>query len=212
MKEIYCISGLGADERIFSRLVIPGARLVHLKWLTPLENESISAYAARMLASCNSDRPLLMGVSFGGMMAVEMAKLAPAARVILISSVKSRHELPQWMKWSGRLGLYKLLPSKPPAWVRLFGNNFLQPETQEEIQLCKEFREQVDPVYLHWAVGQIVTWRNESEPADWVHFHGDKDRVFPSGKVHATNLIRGGGHFMVMNRARELSELLTAVL
>src|SRR5258708_3024786 len=107
--DIYCISGLGADQRIFSHLKVPGVRLLHLPCLIPNTDESIGAYALRMKADINGDNPVLMGVSFGGMMAVEIAKYYTAATVILVSSIGSRHSLPWWMMVCGQLGLNRLM-------------------------------------------------------------------------------------------------------
>jgi len=207
MEPIYCISGLGADERIFSRLSIPGRTLIPVKWITPLKDEPIGEYALRMAGQIRSEAPVILGVSFGGMMAIEIAKIHPGAKVILVSSVKSRKELPEWMKLSGTLRLNKLLPANPGAWVRVGEINFLGAETEEEVRLCNEFRKTVDPAYLHWAVAQVINWRNDWQPPVLYHLQGSKDKIFPLHKVSATHIIPGGGHFMIMNRAKEVSDI-----
>ncbi len=219
-KQIYCISGLGADERIFSKLNVPGVQFFYLKWITPLKAERIEAYAKRMwgqMILSNGDPAtagplILMGVSFGGMMAIEMAKQIPVAKVILISSVKSRRELPAGIKLAAALGLYRLIPSKQAAWMRSIGNYFLGAEREEEICLSNEFIERVNPVYLRWAIKVIGRWRNEWSPPELYHIHGSRDRTFPLNRVVATHVIEGGGHFMVMNRAKEVSRILGDIL
>jgi pimeloyl-ACP methyl ester carboxylesterase len=226
MKQVYCISGLGADERIFSRLKVPGVEFIYLKWLIPEKDETIGDYAKRMSAQVSQPRdspgqprdPIFVGVSFGGIMAIELAKLYPAARVVLVSSVKSRKELPAWMRWVGVLGLYRLVPSRPGsvsrsnAWLREIGSDFLGAETEEEIRLSNEYRQKVDPVYLYWAVKQIVQWKNRWRPKALHHIHGSKDKTFPIKGITATHVISGGGHFMVMNRAEEMSRILASIL
>lgn len=207
---IYCISGLGADERVFSKLTLPGRQLVPLQWIRPQKEEGIEAYAARMVSQIDSPSPVLMGVSFGGMMALEMAKSVPGAKVILISSVKCRQELPGWMRLSGNLGLIKLLPRNPPRWSRL-ESNFLGTETPQEVQLVREFMKTADPVYLRWALGQVINWQNEWQPAACYHIHGTNDRTFPLKHIRATHIVPGGGHFMVMNRAAEVSTILESL-
>lgn len=217
---VFCISGLGADERIFSKLIVPGIHFNFLQWLIPAKKESIEAYAKRMcdqlpagrIDPMSKDRLMLMGVSFGGMMAIEMAKYLPGAEVILISSVKSRKELPGWAKLATALRLYKLTPARQRPWMRSIGNHFLGVETEEEIRISNEFMENVDRVYLRWAIEQIVKWKNDWQPPVLYHIHGTKDRTFPVKRVAATHVIRGGGHFMVMNRAKELSRILAGIL
>lgn len=233
MNPIYCISGLGADERIFSKLTLPGLTLTPLQWIRPEKGEPIEAYARRMTAQLppppyspvpgaapgseellirgDGPPPTFMGVSFGGMMALEMAKYYPAAKVILLSSVKCRKELPAWMRLAGNLRLNKLLPHKPPSWERL-ETDFLGTETAEERQLVREFSRTSDPLYLRWALGQVINWQNQWQPASCFHIHGSNDKTFPLKNIRATHVIDGGGHFMVMNRAKEVSVIIESIL
>jgi pimeloyl-ACP methyl ester carboxylesterase len=211
MQQLHCISGLGADQRIFSKLTIPGAVLTPLQWILPQKGERIEDYAGRMASQVHIDRPVFLGVSFGGMMALEMAKLCPGAKVILVSSVKSRRELPGWMKIAGRLGLNKLLPRNPPRWARL-EDDFLGTETVEERLLVREFMKTADPVYLRWAIGQVINWRNEWLAPSLYHIHGSNDRTFPLKNIGATHIVPGGGHFMIMNRAKEVSMIIGSII
>ncbi|HMI60485.1 MAG TPA: alpha/beta hydrolase [Puia sp.] len=211
-KEIYCISGLGADQQIFSHLKIPGVRLLHLAWLIPFSDESIEAYALRMKAGIDGDDPILLGVSFGGMMAVEIAKYYPAATVILVSSIGSRHALPWWMSICGRWGLNRLMPARPGKGIRWLENYYLSVETPEDARLANEFRGKTDPHYLKWALDRIVNWRNEWIPSQLYHLHGSRDRMFPLRRVKATHVVREAGHFMVNNRAGEISNILDKIL
>ena len=110
LQDIYCISGLGADHRIFSRLEVPRSRFCPLSWLTPGMDEPIDNYAVRMQAGISSDKPILLGVSFGGMMALEIAKRYTFATVIIVSSICDHRQLPYWMQISGKLRLNRLVP------------------------------------------------------------------------------------------------------
>jgi pimeloyl-ACP methyl ester carboxylesterase len=206
--DIYCISGLGADQRIFSRLKVPGVRLLHLPWLPPHSDESIEAYALRMRAGIDGDRPVLLGVSFGGMMAIEIAKYYIAATVILVSSVGHRQSLPRWMSICGRLGLNRLMPVQPGKGMRWLENYYLGVETAEDARLAAEFRRKADPHYLNWAVDRILNWKNEWLPGRCYHLHGNRDKIFPLRRVKATHVVPEAGHFMVNNRAETLSMLL----
>jgi pimeloyl-ACP methyl ester carboxylesterase len=211
MRPIFCISGLGADERIFSRLRVPGFKLVCLPWITPLHDEPIRDYACRMLAPVSDVEPIFLGVSFGGMMAIEMARQMPTAKVILVSSIRHHEELPAWMKLSGKLRLNRLIPGKPPPWLSPLENFFLGAETPEEVVLCNEFRQNVDPAYLHWAISQVLHWKNEWQPTQCFQLHGDRDRIFPVQQVRPTHIVPGGGHLMISNRAEEVSRILMRI-
>ena len=233
MKTLYCISGLGADQRIFSELAVPGMTLIPLQWILPLQDESIGAYAARMLQQvpgsaglpakipgegigdmdakdAMSVRPCFLGVSFGGMMAIEMARLCPGAEVILVSSVKSRRELPLWMRLAGSLRLNRLMPLRPPRWPWM-EDKILGTTNVKERDLVNEFRKTADPHYIRWAIAQVLNWRNEWRPPVCYHIHGNRDRTFPIRRIRPTHVVQGGGHFMIFSQAKEMNEILLKI-
>src|SRR5262245_48050637 len=109
---IYCISGLGADEKAFSNLRLNGYELKYIPWLRPHKREKIEEYAKRMSASIQHDSPILLGLSFGGMIGIEIAKQMPLQKLIIVSGIKSTSELPRWMKVAGVLYLNRLLPTR----------------------------------------------------------------------------------------------------
>ncbi len=212
---IYCLSGLGADRRIFDHLVVPGTRFIHLEWLQPLQkNETIHAYARRLSEYIQDENPILIGVSFGGMMAIEIAKQRPVRAVILISSVKSVNELPRWMKILGSCHAEYLLPKvplksiRPLKSLRPIQNYFLGASTREEIAIANEFRDNVDPQYLKWSIRQIFNWKNDWQPGTVFHIHGDNDKLFPLKYLKPTHVIHQGGHFMIMSQCDQVSRII----
>lgn len=67
--KIYCICGLGADNRIFDFLNIK-YKLIYLYWKTPTQNERISSYFKRLGAKINHKEVYgFIGVSFSGRIA-----------------------------------------------------------------------------------------------------------------------------------------------
>jgi len=218
MHHVYCISGLGADERIFCKLDVPGSSFHFVRWVQPEAEESIGNYAARLSKQIEHDHPVLMGVSFGGMMAIELAKILPVEKVVIVSSIKSFVELPAWMKICGRYKFDRMLPSKPLHSIRPLKalrpiqNYFLGTESEEEKTIANHFRDNVDPLYLRWSINQILNWRNDWKPENMYHLHGDNDHIFPVKNVRPTHLIPNAGHFMVMNKCREISNILKQIL
>jgi pimeloyl-ACP methyl ester carboxylesterase len=218
MRHVYCISGLGADQRIFCKLQVPGTTFHYIQWQQPLQDENISDYAKRLSEQVGHEQPILMGVSFGGMMAIEMAKILSVDKVVLISSIKSFRELPLWMKVCGKYKLDKMLPSKPLHSIRPLKvlrpvqNYFLGTESAEEKAIANHFRDNVDPLYLRWSIKQVLTWQNEWQPENFYHLHGEKDHIFPLKKVVPTHVIRNAGHFMIMNKCKEINVILRSIL
>src|SRR4051794_38398999 len=102
MQTIYCISGLGANEKVFQFLDLSFAKPVFIHWLTPIENETLPQYAMRLKEEFITEpAPIIFGLSLGGMMAVEIAKAIPSSKAILISSAKTKKEIPfYWRMFS----------------------------------------------------------------------------------------------------------------
>src|SRR5215213_684757 len=168
-KNIYCISGLGADERVFDRLNINGCSLHHLKWIPPLVNETLPSYAARMSGQIKEKNPVLLGLSFGGMIAVEIAKQIAIEKLILISSVKTSNEIPGWMRVAGSMNLHKLIPIKTNRFTEKADDKRMGIETIEEKIFVDHYRKQADQKYIDWAIDQILNWKNTWIPENTFH-------------------------------------------
>jgi pimeloyl-ACP methyl ester carboxylesterase len=206
MKELFLISGLGADRRVFVFLDLSEYKLNHVEWIQPLSDESIEQYATRLLKQIPAVRPMLVGVSFGGIMAVEIAKQIETEKVILISSARTRSELPGYFRLTGKLNVHKILPTSiqtPPGFIvnYLFGV-----KTQSEKKLLKTIVQETDPVFLNWAIDKIVNWKNKELLPNVITIHGRHDRIFPKQK--ADYVVESGGHFMIVSQATEVSRFI----
>lgn len=212
MKHIYCISGFGADERVFSKLDFGDHPIHFISWLTPLKKESIEQYAKRMGEKIQHDNPILLGLSFGGIMCIEIAKIIKTHKVILISSIKSFREMPLWMRLAGKSKLNKFFPLKSFRIIEPIENYNLGIENSDELKLVREYRRNISQQYTNWAIHQILHWKNEWQPGALIHIHGDKDHIFPIKNIKADYIIAGGGHFMIMNRAEKVNGIIKDLL
>ncbi|RSK37481.1 alpha/beta hydrolase [Hymenobacter metallilatus] len=205
----YLIPGLGADERVFQRLrpLLHGETCL-LSWLTPEPDEPLPQYAARMAAAIPAAaRGLLVGVSFGGMVALEISKIRPGLRTVLISSIPDASCLPLLLRLVRATGLYRLFP---PQWLKLFpraGQWYFGVQNGEEYRLFKQILRDMEPVYTRWAIERLLHWDSTSVGRS-IQILGTRDRVFPPGPAPAEYLIPGGGHFMVVSHAPEISRIL----
>lgn len=206
----YFISGLGADSRIFRNLRLPSdVAIVHINWLEPLANEPLIDYCRRLATVIDTTEEfVLIGMSFGGMVATEIAQLTNPKQTIVISSAGSRKDLPWYFRIAGTLKLYKLvspflLKSPPPFIYWIF-----DARTKEERRLLKQYLRNTSPTYLKWAIKAILTWKRVTKPENLLHIHGSADKVLPVTYTDADIIIRGGGHLMVHNMADKISRIL----
>lgn len=199
---------MGADEKIFKNLQLAGYELKHIPWLRPLKGETIEAYAHRLAEPIKEGDPILFGVSFGGMIAIEIARQRPLKKLILVSSIKSVDELPRWMRIAGMLRLNRMIPANSYKMAGGIGNLRLGVSSEEERKLVKEYRRNADPIYVKWAINEIVNWKNKWIPGHIIHIHGDRDHIFPYKKLKDAIIIKNATHMMILNRAKEVSEFI----
>lgn len=214
-KHIYLISGMGADERIFEHLRFPDSYTVHyLQWLPTVTGETFTDYATRMAQCIEHENVVMLGVSFGGMICLEIARQRRFDKVILISSIKHTTEKPAYFRWVKRTGMLHML-NLPNSIIRrrkYFVKPFLRGETPEEQAILNDYLEKTSFDYLRWAIPAVIDWQNDYTPASLIHIHGDKDVAFPLRYVKPTHTIPTGGHFMVFNRAAAINEILSKEL
>jgi len=207
---IYFLSGLGADESAFKNLIYPvGVNAVFIDWLMPVKNETMQEYAKRIAAKIDTSNPfVLVGLSFGGMLATEVLAFVKPKKTILISSAARRQELPVYYKLAGTLGLNKLLPKKNIHKSNIFTNWLFSISASNDKFLLQEILTASNPDFSKWAINEIVNWKRKTSPENIIRIHGNKDRVLPIINFKPTYLLKGGGHFMIVNRADEISKIL----
>lgn len=211
-KEIYFISGLGADSSVFNFLKLGGYQQVYVKWLPPVKQESLQDYAGRLIEQIHTQNPIIIGLSFGGIVAIEIAKRIPAAKIVLISSITNRNEIPWYFRLAGLLHLHKLIPTSLLKHANFITYWFFGVQTRQEKTLLAEILHRTDPKFLKWAIDKIVTWQNRATLQNLVRIHGTADRLLLLGSAKPDYRIDRGGHLMVIDHATEISQTLLQIL
>ena len=201
--KLYAISGIGADKRAYSKLKL-NADVIHLNWIDPLKNESITDYAFRLSKSIDRTEPFcIIGVSFGGLVASEISKITKPQLTILLSTVETRSEIPGLYKTIGKSNIIKLIPTflfKPP---RFLLNYFFNPMNKK---LLYNIVDDSDFKFVKWACHQLTNWRNTTTLENKLVINGEKDRLLPPIKSDLSITIKDGAHFMIADKADEVSE------
>lgn len=205
---LYLFSGLGADERAFHRLDFGNTPIRYIQWISPEENESLEHYAGRLIPQITTTEPILIGLSFGGVMALEVAKQIPVKTVILLASIKNKYEIPGSYRFASRLGLNNLIPVRLLKKANWFTFWVFGAHSKEDKALLRQILKDTDTTFLKWALTQLPNWQNTSIPTQIIHIHGTHDHVLPFRSVKNTIPIKHGGHFMTLNKAKEISKLM----
>lgn len=205
--KIYFIPGTGADWRLFNVLKRDGLEFEVLEFIPHQPKETLQEYAVRLGEGIDTSKPFIIGgVSLGGMMAMEVARVMNPELTIMISSVARSSEFPFYLK------ILRYLPFQ--RWVsgsvlKALTPHGSLPKDKEIRTWAKELREEADPKLVKWAVNGCITWRNTFAPENLIRIHGSRDPLFPpfllKGDYHK---IKGGNHMMVMGKAPEIHKII----
>jgi len=211
---VYFMPGLAASATIFERIKLPEADFeVHLlEWEIPLSKESLVDYAKRMTNKIKEENPVLIGVSFGGILVQEMAKHIDARKVIIISSVKSNLEFPRRLKIAKTTKAYKLIPMSLILNLENLAKFSFGAKINHRLKLYEKFLSVRDIGYLEWAVEKVILWDQTVADENVVHIHGDLDDVFPIKYIKECKVIKGGTHIMILNKYRWFNANLAAII
>ncbi|MCH5600457.1 alpha/beta hydrolase [Niabella ginsengisoli] len=204
MSKIYIFSGLGVDRRVFQNIDFGELDIEHVEWIKPIKDEPLQNYARRISSNINTKDPILIGLSFGGMLAVEISKIINTKKIILIASAKNKNELPKNYFIGWMVKLMRFLPSAFLTKPNFIAYRYFGVKQPPEKQLLKEILRDTDPGFFNWAMQEIINWTNEITPPSCIHIHGNKDRIIPIENVKADYVINNGGHFMTVNKAKEI--------
>ncbi|MFL5747354.1 MAG: alpha/beta fold hydrolase [Niastella sp.] len=211
--KVYFIAGLAADKRVFKYIQLPeGCEAVYLDWITPDKDDTLPSYALRLASAINKEEPFaLVGLSFGGMLAIEIAKVHKPSVTILISSIPVSKELPGYFKMVGKMGLHKIVPvsllKSTAATKRLFTR-----EKQADKLMLLELINESDSDLIRWSVDAILNWQNDEVPQPLWHIHGKSDEILPVRFTNPTLTIPKQGHVMVVTKPDVVNEFLAKAL
>ena len=215
MIKVYLISGLGADSRLFKNVVLPvGYEAVLVDWLIPIYTDTLTTYSQNIINqySINEDS-IVIGVSLGGMISVEIAKQVKLDKVILISSIKTHKEAPWYFGFFRSVPVYKVIPGDLMRHAGFLVKPMFGNMNANDLRLFKSMLRNSSPVFLKWAMRAALYWKNNREFSNLYHIIGNNDLVFPYKNIQKpTAIVKGGTHIMVFDKSDEINKLLAEIL
>lgn len=220
---IVLFPGLAADRRLFARVEerLPGQ--VFIPELPHPEDRAMTlgAYAARyvgaLLPATLGNGLTIGGVSFGGQLALEIARVAPPGRVskvVLIGANQTSASLPR------RFSLYRLVSkcipdSVLPWWLEVMSLPFARFEGlgSEDRELLRAMAREVEVALLRWSVDACARWQwsgadTRGLKLPLVSIHGELDPIVPRPGAPVTHVIPGAGHLLTFRHVERVIETL----
>ena len=217
-RPIVLLSGMGADARIFEPQLSAFPSLSVPAWMSPKPGESLPRYAERFAAQLKEkfgEQPIYLGgMSFGGMVALEMLHHLNVRRCFLISTIRSAKELPPHLRAMGAVGKRS---SYTGAWMTVrmasLGLKLVGPRLRVDQRAYFEQVAGSDPGFLRWAVRAMYSWPVPRPPPTPVHhIHGSADPVLPARHTQPDDLVDGAGHVLTLSHPERVNAFIERYL
>ncbi|MGB3076074.1 MAG: hypothetical protein WBB36_12165 [Chitinophagales bacterium] len=213
MKNIVLFPGLAADHRLFSCLRIESPAVQIINYITPRKNETLQNYARNIAATIPAhDHTIFIGVSFGGILAQEVAHFYTVKKIILISSISSIKQLTIAHTFFKIFPVYEWLSAQSLKKLIVWISHRFTKKNISENALFENMIADADIRFIRWGIRETLHWKQVSPNLRVIHVHGTKDRLFPIVKIPVQHSVEDGQHFMVVQKSAEISLLLEQLI
>lgn len=206
-RKLVLLPGMTPSRRIFQKLAPHLVDCEVIDWIAPGRAKTISDYAHKLVDEAGIDSSSdLGGVSFGGMVAQEVAKYCGVRLCFVVSSVRSSAELRPTQRilahlpQCGDLAVLGVIGAVAQVWPRM-GSSMATVR-------ARKFRGVHGDLY-RWATSAALRWQSSPDGrAKLIRIHGDRDSTFPQGDRCSDHVIVGAGHMLALTHSHELARII----
>lgn len=214
MKKIFFISGLGADRRAFDLIEeFPEYQKVFIDWIPNTKNENLTSYSKRIVNGISfSEQDTIIGLSFGGLIAQQIAKMHPIDKIILVSSFRDKKDLKPILQTLLNLRLYYLIPNFRISFLSKLIRSWFNVRSKSGQHLLDQMVNQMSPKFMKWAMEKIRESAYKNSHIETHNIIGNKDKILKYWVNNQTYKIPEAGHFMVYENAKEVNKALKEII
>lgn len=211
---VYFISGMCYNCSVFDKLTLPeGFNKKYIEWHTPHVGESLEEYTRTMAQTIDTSRPfVLVGYSFGAVIMQEMNTFLNPLKSVIISSFKSKEEIPMLFKALKHTNFVDMVPDQIYSDTQFVTETFNRLVYHMPNAELAQYMTVTDAGYIKWAAKQITEWIPAADTKHLYHIHGTNDQIFPYDLVRNAFPVEGGDHLMVFKKADVISLILSGIL
>lgn len=200
------LPGMMADSRLFAPQLKQFPDAIVPAWPVHKTTDTLRSFAER-LAGCLPQGPMVVvGVSFGGLVALELARFVDTQCCVVVSAVRSPREFPWPMRVlrplgrshprlfdaATRLGVRATRPSLRPVTKRRFNRMLSGPNAE----------------FYRWASWAVLNWQGTRIGCPVRQVHGSVDRTFPVARTKPDTIVEQAGHGLIMTHPRIVNDVI----
>jgi len=197
---------MSASSIIFERIKLPVNLFeIHLlEWIQPLSvDESLESYVNRFSELIQHPSPVFIGVSFGGIIAQELATKFKNSKVILISSIQHQNEIPAFLKFVRKTKLYYSYPCSLINTIEKLCYCFGTKNIKRTLGYYRKYLPLRNRTYTMWAIHSFLNWK-QTNSLKCLQLHGNKDFMLPIKNIKKSHIIINGTHAMILTKSSSI--------
>ena len=211
---VVLFSGMGADNRLFRSIRIPEVEIVTPDHVEPEPGEKLAQYAARIADGLSIQaEDIVGGISFGGMLAGEIARQRQVTGLILLGTCLRPDRLPRSYRWIERLGCF--IPDfalSCRSW-RPFVRWRFAPITKDAETCLIEMANRYPAAQIRAFGRMIMDWAGVDDiSCPVLSIHGDSDRIIPLKSASSDIILKDAGHAFTLTHAEETTSAIRKFL
>lgn len=213
MAIIYAIPGFGCTKLLFERPDFSPHTLKVPDWPKPEKDYTLKQYAEQFLPQIDTSQPYyLLGVSFGGMLCVELGEMLSPEGIILISSAKNKYELPFPIRLLKYFPVHIFISEKMMKRLALMFRRIIG--FQKSLKpLFMQMMDSMPPGFFYYCLDYIACWDRKTNTKPISHIHGNADYLLWYRNIKQLQYpVEGGTHAMIVNRPREINLILKKII
>ncbi len=203
-KPLILLPGMMADHRLladqqdsFPNLIVPPLPEHH-------PSDTIASYAEKIADTLRPIGPCVVGgVSFGGIVALELARHLDSPGCILISSIRSPRELPFRFRV---LRPISFLPQSAFNALTFGIAGLVRPLMRRGVQRRSD--QMLASPFFSWATRATLCWKGCDPAIPIGQIHGDADLTFPIELTQPDEAVTGAGHMLVATHSDIVNEFI----
>lgn len=217
MRRLYILPGILADWRFFEALTLPfGWEIKVIPHGSAFAGPNLAAYARQVIDLIEEDdygEVNILGHSFGGVLAQEIATKIIVRRLFLVSTIRHRNELFPWQIRLANGGLLDKMPESFFQWDGIVSRWLLGTEKATQLEKFRLMLMDSNPIFTKWAIKQVLTWQPEHLVPYTIRLHGELDFIIPRPKgLPEDCVIKKAGHLLPMTHPDALVKLIQPCL
>ena len=213
---IYWIPGMCADAKIFEPYIKDLSNFQHkvFNWYEPKSlNQDLSSYSDYFVSEIVDENPIIVGVSFGGLVALKMAKKVSFSKIILLSSMANYQAKPFLFKALHKMGLARIVSYLCASNLERFLTFYYGKKYSKQKKLYDTFLPYRNKKYLFWAFIQNIIWMGKTNLSPNLYsIHGENDEIFPIGQNHYDHLVEKASHVMIVTHQKTIKKQIKEIV